>query len=543
MSAAVPETSSYGRRTLAVALVAGATLLLAGCAPTDITKAPAPSLPSDAMVTNVVDSPNDAGRASSVAIGPDGNLVLSYLLLVPTLKPNELPPAVVPGAPQPPAVIVAESTKGVWIRTSVTPQKLQPFVGDAPAVATPEGKAKAGVDTSVAVAADGTEHVLWTTPSGVFYSSGKAGTFSPQEKVDRYGLGGTIAVASDGTPWIAYYQGASLRVASRAGGAWTIEDAVAITQCDHCPPVRAAIALVDDQPVVAFGDPGAGNAMLAVRQGTAWQPQTIEEAGGGFAMSLAADAQGALSVAYYTADGQVRHGTQSGGDQWAVDTVSDSAGANATADQQAGWGTGIGVDGQGTPWLTYTDTSASAVVLTSGGADGYETQNLPGARDGINPALAVSAKGGVAASWYDSFNSNMNVSSQGLGVPPLAFSPPPVVIPSAQPPTSGGPPPCEPDGTELQISAQGLEFDTDCLAAPAGEAFTLAFDNQAAGIPHNVAVYTDSAATQLLGGATGPGDFITGPATVTYDFDPLDAGQFYFRCDIHPTMQGTFVVA
>ena len=81
------------------------------------------------------------------------------------------------------------------------------------------------------------------------------------------------------------------------------------------------------------------------------------------------------------------------------------------------------------------------------------------------------------------------------------------------------------------------------LAAPTGEAFTLTFDNQAAGIPHNVAVYTDSAATQLLGGATGPGDFITGPASVTYDFDPLDAGQFYFRCDIHPTMQGTFVVA
>ena len=62
-------------------------------------------------------------------------------------------------------------------------------------------------------------------------------------------------------------------------------------------------------------------------------------------------------------------------------------------------------------------------------------------------------------------------------------------------------------------------------------------------MPAAFAGFPDSAATQLLGGATGPGDFITGPASVTYDFDPLDAGQFYFRCDIHPTMQGTFVVA
>ena len=48
--------------------------------------------------------------------------------------------------------------------------------------------------------------------------------------------------------------------------------------------LRTVPAVVGQDP---FADPGAGNAVLAVRQGNAWQPQTIEEGGGGFAMSQA----------------------------------------------------------------------------------------------------------------------------------------------------------------------------------------------------------------------------------------------------------------
>jgi len=121
------------------------------------------------------------------------------------------------------------------------------------------------------------------------------------------------------------------------------------------------------------------------------------------------------------------------------------------------------------------------------------------------------------------------------------------VAASASPTASGAPPPCEPNGTTLQITApagaSSTGFDTTCLAAPAGEGFTVQFTNDDASVPHNFEIYADSSASKRLGGATGPGDFITGPATATYNVDSLDPGIYYFQCDIHPqAMNGTFAV-
>ena len=92
----------------------------------------------------------------------------------------------------------------------------------------------------------------------------------------------------------------------------------------------------------------------------------------------------------------------------------------------------------------------------------------------------------------------------------------------------------------MQIVAVNVSFDTDCLAAPAGKAFTIVLDNQDPGIPHNVSIYTDESATTAL----FTGEFVTGPAKGTYKVDALDAGTYFFRCDVHPTtMTGTFIVA
>jgi nitrite reductase (NO-forming) len=103
---------------------------------------------------------------------------------------------------------------------------------------------------------------------------------------------------------------------------------------------------------------------------------------------------------------------------------------------------------------------------------------------------------------------------------------------------TGGAAACSPKGTALTIMAQNVAFDMDCLAAPAGRPFTITFMNHDAGVPHNVAVYRDAEATQAL----FKGDLVSGPATITYKVSALPVGTYFFRCDVHPLMKGTFVV-
>ena len=95
-----------------------------------------------------------------------------------------------------------------------------------------------------------------------------------------------------------------------------------------------------------------------------------------------------------------------------------------------------------------------------------------------------------------------------------------------------------------QVIAKQVTFDVSCIQEPPNAPLTIEFDNQDQGIPHNIEIFTDSNATTRLGGATGPGDVVSGPGTTTYDIPGLPAGTYFFRCDVHPTaMTGQFKVS
>jgi plastocyanin len=91
----------------------------------------------------------------------------------------------------------------------------------------------------------------------------------------------------------------------------------------------------------------------------------------------------------------------------------------------------------------------------------------------------------------------------------------------------------------IPIVAEGLQFDTKELDLPAGQPSSISLENKDAGILHNIAIYDDdSASTTLFQGEQFPG-----VATKIYDVGPLEAGEYYFQCDVHPAMNGTVVVA
>jgi len=107
------------------------------------------------------------------------------------------------------------------------------------------------------------------------------------------------------------------------------------------------------------------------------------------------------------------------------------------------------------------------------------------------------------------------------------------------PTTNVTPSPTAAAGTTVNISADNLAFDTDTITVPAGAEVTMVFDNQDGGIPHNVAVYDSPLRAEQI----FVGDVITGPAEITYTFmAPEEPGTYYFQCDIHPSMNGDFIV-
>jgi plastocyanin len=104
---------------------------------------------------------------------------------------------------------------------------------------------------------------------------------------------------------------------------------------------------------------------------------------------------------------------------------------------------------------------------------------------------------------------------------------------------SAAEPVAEPTGTVVRIEAKNSLFATTTLTGPAGQAFSLRFRNDDTGVLHNVSIYTSASATDDL----FKGKVFAGPATEIYKIKPLDAGSYFFRCDVHPTtMTGTLTV-
>src|SRR6266540_4891167 len=93
----------------------------------------------------------------------------------------------------------------------------------------------------------------------------------------------------------------------------------------------------------------------------------------------------------------------------------------------------------------------------------------------------------------------------------------------------------------VSLIAKDIAFDKTKLSVPAGNPFAIAFDNQDAGIQHDVQIFDNEGftGTPLLNG-----EIVTGPAKVTYEAPALESGTYFFHCTVHPAqMHGTILAA
>jgi len=146
------------------------------------------------------------------------------------------------------------------------------------------------------------------------------------------------------------------------------------------------------------------------------------------------------------------------------------------------------------------------------------------------PAASAAASGSPAASPAASAAASPSAASPSAAASASAAA-------SGSPAASGG------TGGGLTIiapvGAAANGYDVKSLSAAPGHAFTVTFDNQDTGVPHNWVL------TKLDGSTVDIGDttFFNGVAQKTYNVPALAAGQYPFMCQVHPTtMKGILTV-
>jgi plastocyanin len=511
------------------------------------------------FVPMVADSIDDVGLGDSIAVDAEGLPYLSYFGFAAELEPGEIPVARPVGSPflktednkNAGAVLLAHLTsEQIWTRGAVaqpreTPSGVTVPFGPAalPSLASLTPHNAKGTDLAV----DGSDlHVVWTANTGVWYGTGP----DPFEIDTVQGTpeagAPSIALDDSGTPLVAYtVAGAKpeVRVAERTGERWVITPVTTLSACgEGCPPATQ-IGMDAGQPLVVVADPHAGELIAARRQGGTWDTEVVARDVTGGA-SLAA-AGGTATIAYYTATG-VSVATGRFG-SWSIEEIApvtpapSGGGTDKTATREPS--TGIAVDGEGTIWVAWEDREGIHLASSEGGK-AFEEVELPQTTGGgVSPSVAVTEDGSsVYLAWYDPVNADLRVGVYAEIADLKIAMPSPTPAPSPVGPPAG----CGDDKkVVLDIIAKGTAFDPTCLVAPAGDPFTIHFDNQdpvASTGPHNIVIAVDEAAT-----ASDPifrGDLVSGPAEVDYPVPAIpEAGDYFFHCEVHPTqMTGTLVV-
>lgn len=129
---------------------------------------------------------------------------------------------------------------------------------------------------------------------------------------------------------------------------------------------------------------------------------------------------------------------------------------------------------------------------------------------------------------------------------PPTEAPPSQAAPSAEAPSAetpsteasqapGGESPAA-GGDVVDLTAQGIQYLQTELSAPADTPFVIRFDNQDAGVPHDVVI------KDANGQALFTGEIFNGVEVRDYQVPALPAGSYQFVCTVHPNMIGTLTV-
>ena len=550
MSGLASIPADMHRRALLILATVG--LIATGCS--SITT-PAVDYGAGGFFPYVVDSQDDMGQGNAVALTSDGLPFVSYFGFAAQVPAGGIAIPRPFGSPNVPGVMLSTSSSdGLWQRGAVEMDAASAALTPA-GVTVPFGpvatdnldlNAKNANGTSVAVDGQGTAYVAWTSANTVSYATSSLGStatvdtvFTLGSKVSEAGPIGRPGITLDasGNPWIAFTvetsKGDEVHVANLQGSKWTDQVVASFPSCNGCPsPQPTGIGVVGGAATVVYADLSANQVVALTQKGTTWTPTTAASGVSGYGLSFATAPGGDSAIAaYYTGNGDVDAATFTNG-AWTTDKAGSAPDPDESVVGSDASSTAAAIAGDGTRYVAWTDQGIHMVS----GTDSFSPVDLGSTvSTGIDPSLSATDQGAVALGWYDTLAGNQLIGYLGNLTDIVVARPSPSLTVSQGPP--GGGATCGQDKTILlDQTAQGLAFGESCLVAAPGK-FTVNFDNQAAGIPHNFAVLDKAGGKQL--GAT---EVAPGPIKQTLNLD-LTAGTYYFQCDVHPDqMFGTLAV-
>ena len=378
------------------------------------------------FVPLVADAVDNVGLGNQVVLDSSGLPYISYWGFAAKLAAGAIPITRPIGAPFIPAVqIAALSKNNIWTRGAAaqnTPTSGQNIVvpfGPATETKLVNANADSTNGTGIAIGADGTKHVVWTTTDGVYYASGTT-SFTAQK---LFGLGvdliaagpigrPSVAIDSAGKPWVAYTENSTsqdVRVETPdAAGKWITTVVATIPQCGGCPqPGVTRIGMTPAGPVVAYADAKAKKVMVATRTAGVWTSQQVASSVTGSGLAMVVGKDGSVYLTYYTGDGSVQLATNKGG-SWATSKVTDAPSASPSPSGTPEVGnyvetTGVAVDDSGKIYVTYYDGAGDSVKLVGGDGSTFTQLATTDTKGGRYPSIAVTPDGSlVYLAWYAS---------------------------------------------------------------------------------------------------------------------------------------------